>query len=191
MTTDSRSKMVRSAARLIRTQGMSGTSFSDVLADSGAPRGSIYHHFPEGKEQLAGDAIRWTAGWALERQRACQATTAAGVLACFFDLWRPIVLESKATEGCVVAGVAIDATAGQPDLIGLVRETFRSWIDLLTAQMEAVGVPVHRAHPIAVATLAGMEGALILCRAEGDIGPLEIVATELNRLASTAQTTTA
>ncbi len=71
MTSDSRARMVRSAASLIRTRGVTGTSFSDVLADSGAPRGSIYHHFPEGKEQLAADAITarevalgaWSPGW--------------------------------------------------------------------------------------------------------------------------------
>src|SRR2546430_4988817 len=60
VSTDSRASMVRSAASLIRSRGVSATSFSDVLADSGAPRGSIYHHFPGGKAQLAEDAIQWT-----------------------------------------------------------------------------------------------------------------------------------
>jgi TetR/AcrR family transcriptional regulator, lmrAB and yxaGH operons repressor len=190
MTTDSRAKMVRSAARLIRSQGLRGTSFSDVLADSGAPRGSIYHHFPQGKEQLAGDAIRWTSEWALRRQRSCPASTASDVLVCFFGLWRAVVLESNGTQGCVVAGVAIDSLGGQEGLIVLVRETFRSWVNLLTEQLEAVGVPAARARPIAVATVAGMEGALILCRAEGDIEPLETMAAELLRLLPRGSTRT-
>ena len=182
MATDSRASMVRSAAALIRTRGVSGTSLSDVLADSGAPRGSIYHHFPEGKEQLAGDAIRWTSERVLTYQRACPATTASGVLECFIGMWRQVVVASKATEGCVVAGVAIDTAAGEPGLIDVVRTTFRSWLDLLSDQLEAVGVPPARARPIAIATVAGMEGALILCRAEGNSGPLETVAAELMRL---------
>src|SRR5258706_13273015 len=70
VTKDTRASMVRSAATLIRTRGVSATSFSDVLADSGAPRGSVYHHFPEGKEQLAGDAIRWTSDRVLAHHRA-------------------------------------------------------------------------------------------------------------------------
>jgi AcrR family transcriptional regulator len=57
---NSRTSMISSAAALIGARGLSGTSFSDVLADSGAPRGSIYHHFPGGKKQLAGDVIAWT-----------------------------------------------------------------------------------------------------------------------------------
>jgi AcrR family transcriptional regulator len=173
--------MVRSAAFLIRSRGVSATSFSDVLADSGAPRGSIYHHFPHGKEQLAGDAIRWTSQRMLDHQRACPATTAAGVLDCFVDMWRQVVRASGGAAGWVVAGVAIDTAAGE-GLIEVVRETFRTWADLLADQFLVVGVPADRAAPIAMAALAGMEGALILCRAEGDGGPLETVAAELVRL---------
>ena len=182
MTKDSRASMVRSAASLIRTRGVSATSFSDVLADSGAPRGSIYHHFPKGKEQLAADAIQWTSERVLAHQRANPATTASGVLERFIDMWRQTVIVSGGKAGCVVAGVAIDTVAGEPGLIDVVRSTFRSWADLLADQLEAVGLPADRASAIATATLAGMEGALILCRAEGNSGPLETVAAELMRL---------
>jgi AcrR family transcriptional regulator len=182
MARDSRTKMVRSAASLIRTRGVNATSFTEVLADSGAPRGSIYHHFPQGKEQLAADAMRWTSERVLAHQRACPATTAAGVLDCFIDMWRQTVLASGGAAGCVVAGVAIDTAAGEPGLMDDVRATFRSWADLLAEQLEAAGIPAGRASTVALATLAGMEGALILCRAEGGVGPLETVAAELKRL---------
>ena len=182
MAADTRSKMVRSAAALIRTRGASATSLSEVLADSGSPRGSIYHHFPNGKKQLETDAIRWTSDRVLAHQRECPAPTASGVLECFIDMWRQVVVASHGTAGCVVAGVAIDTDARESGLIDVVRETFRSWRGLLTEQLEAVGVPPGRARPIALATVAGMEGALILCRAEGGPAPLETVATELLRL---------
>ena len=182
MTTDSRAKMVRSAASLIRTRGVSATSFSEVLADSGAPRGSIYHHFPQGKEQLAADAMQWTSQRLLAHQGACTATTAAGVMECFIDMWRQTVLASGGAAGCVVAGVAIDTPAGEPGLMDAVRSTFQSWVDLVAEQLEGTGVSRSRAAAIALATLAGMEGALILCRAEGNGGPLETVAAELMRL---------
>jgi TetR/AcrR family transcriptional repressor of lmrAB and yxaGH operons len=180
--TDSRASMVRGAVSLIRTRGVNATSFTDVLAESGAPRGSIYHHFPKGKEQLAGDAIRWTSERVLAHQRACRATTAAGVLDCFIDMWRQVVIASGGSAGCVVAGVAIDTAAEDRPMIDLVRATFRSWVELLTEQLEGVGVPGRRAARVAVAVVAGMEGALILCRAEGESGPLETVAAELKRL---------
>src|ERR1700687_3391983 len=110
--TDSRASMVRSAASLIRTRGVSATSFSDVLADSGAPRGSIYHHFPAGKEQLAEDAIRWTSQRVLAHQRTCPAKTPSEVLSWFIEMWRQVVRTSDGASGCVVAGVAIDTAAG-------------------------------------------------------------------------------
>ncbi len=182
MSKDSRASMVRSAASLIRTHGVSSTSFSEVVADSGAPRGSIYHYFPDGKDQLAGDAIRWTSDRVLAHQRTCEATGAAGVLECFIDMWRQVVLSSGGAEGCVVAGVAIDTFAREPGLIDVVRATYRSWIELLAEQLEAVGVPKAQVMPIATATVAGMEGALILCRADGSSAPLETVAVELKRL---------
>jgi hypothetical protein len=76
--------------------------------------------------------------------------------------------------------VDTDAAAGA--LMTVVRSAFRSWVELLRDQYTAAGVPADRAEPLAVATLAGMEGALILCRAERDVAPLDAVAEQLARL---------
>ena len=185
MTKDSRAKMVRSAAALIGTRGLSATSFSEVLEHSGAPRGSIYHHFPKGKRQLAEDAIQWTSDQILGHLRGCRATTPAELMACFIDLWRQSVLASRGTTGCAVAGVAIDIGAYEDVLIGIVRRTFRSWVTELADRLVELGLPGDRAKTIAFAAVAGMEGALILCRAEGNSRPLESVGEELMRLVAT------
>jgi len=181
--------MVRSAASLIRTRGVNATSFSEVLADSGAPRGSIYHHFPQGKEQLAEEAIRWTSESVLEHQRACRATTPAGVLDHFIAPWREVVVTSNGAAGCPVAGVAVDTLPDAKELMALVRAAFTSWIDLLADQLEAAGLEKDRARSLALATLAAIEGALILCRAERSARPLEMVAVELKRLAGSSSRT--
>jgi TetR/AcrR family transcriptional regulator, lmrAB and yxaGH operons repressor len=182
MPNDSRDRMVASAAALIGSQGVNATSLSDVLADSGAPRGSIYHHFPDGKAQLARDAVRWTSGRVLAYQAGFSGTTPRGVLERFIGMWRNVVLTSDGAAGCVVAGVALDTDATEPGLIDVVRETFRAWIDLLATQLEGTGVPAASSRQIATATLGGMEGALILCRAEGSVAPLDVVAEQLYRL---------
>jgi AcrR family transcriptional regulator len=182
MATDSRASMVRSAASLIRSRGVSATSLSDVLADSGAPRGSIYHHFPDGKRQLAEDAITWTSERVLAHLRAGGASRPSEVLERFIAMWRQVVVTSGATAGCVVAGVAIDTGPDDTALMDVVRATFRSWATVLAEELEVVGVPSARARPIALATIAAMEGALILCRAEGNVKPLDAVAEELMRL---------
>ena len=182
MEKDSRGKMIESAVKLIRTRGLSAASFSEVLADSGAPRGSIYHHFPEGKDQLAAAAVTLTSERVLAYQRAYDGTTPRGVLERFIGMWRRVVEASHGQAGCVVAGVAIDTVADVPGLIDLVRGTFRDWVGLLAAQLLATGLPKPRADAIALATVAGMEGSLILCRAEGTTAPLDTMAAELLRL---------
>jgi AcrR family transcriptional regulator len=153
-----------------------------VLADSGAPRGSIYHHFPEGKEQLTEAAIRWTSESVLEHQRTCRATTPAGVIDHFVDLWRQAVVTSNGAAGCPVAGVAVDTLPEAKELMALVGATFASWIELLADQLRGVGLKKDRARNVALSTLAAVEGALILCRAERGTQPLETVAAELKRL---------
>jgi AcrR family transcriptional regulator len=87
--------MVRSAASLIGSRGLNGTSFADVIDASGAPRGSIYHHFPRGKSQLAEDAIEWISDLVLPDIHGCPASTPADVVTCFADLWRQSVLASR------------------------------------------------------------------------------------------------
>jgi TetR/AcrR family transcriptional repressor of lmrAB and yxaGH operons len=180
MSGSSRVSMISSAAALIGARGLSGTSFSDVLADSGAPRGSIYHHFPGGKRQLAGDVIEWTSGQILGYLRACPADTADGVLAWFIDLWRQSVLASGGCGGCPVAGVAMDAD--DEELTVAARAAFAAWTALLAEQLAAAGVPADRARPIASIALTAMEGALVMCRVERSSAPLETAAGELMRL---------
>jgi TetR/AcrR family transcriptional repressor of lmrAB and yxaGH operons len=183
MSSDSRASMVRSAATLISSRGVNAMSFSDVVSDSGAPRGSIYHHFPEGKKQLAQDAVRWTAERVLAYQGAGDARTSSDVLERFIGMWRQVVVASGGSAGCVVAGVAIDtSTDADAGLFDVVRGAFRSWVSLLAAQLQAVGLPHERAVSIATMAVAAMEGALILCRAEGNVEPLDAVAAELMRL---------
>jgi TetR/AcrR family transcriptional repressor of lmrAB and yxaGH operons len=181
MGNSSRVSMISSAAALIGAHGLSGTSFSEVLADSGAPRGSIYYHFPGGKKQLAAEVIGWTTEQILGYLRSCPADTAAGVLEWFIDLWRQSVLASGGCGGCPVAGVAMDAD-DDDDLIRASRAAFESWATLLAEQLQATGVPARRAVPIATIALASMEGALVMCRAERGSEPLETVARELLRL---------
>jgi hypothetical protein len=83
-----------------------------------------------------------------------------------------------------VAGVALDSGSGDAALLGAVRRAFRSWVELLAAQLRSAGLARSRAACIAEVVLAALEGALILCRADGSAEPLEVVSRELVRLVS-------
>src|SRR5256885_12823041 len=145
MSTDSRASMVRSAASLIRSRGVSATSLSDVLADSGAPRGSIYHHFPDGKAQLAEDAIQWTSERLLAHVRAGAPTSPSAVLERFIAMWRQVVVASGGSAGCVVAGVANDTVPGRKGLMGGGRATLRSLVARVPEAIAGARRPSRRA----------------------------------------------
>jgi AcrR family transcriptional regulator len=170
--------MVESAAALIGANGVSATSFSAVVEESGAPRGSIYHHFPGGKLELASDAVEWRFQQVLGLQTSCPGPTPVEVLEWFVDMWRQVVVATGGAAGCVVAGVTIDSTPGDP-LLDVAQDTFRRWIETLAGQLEAAGLPPERSLAVATTALAAMEGALILCRAEGSVAPLEVVSAQL------------
>ena len=106
---------------------------------------------------------------------------ALGVLERFVDMWRKVVAEDGAS-GHGFAGIAPESKAENRASTEWLRNAFRSWIDLLAHQFEAAGLAAARARAFATATVAGMEGALLLCRAEGNSEPLDVVARELARL---------
>jgi TetR/AcrR family transcriptional regulator, lmrAB and yxaGH operons repressor len=178
-----RDRMISTAAVMIGSKGVTATSFSEVLAASGAPRGSIYHYFPRGKHQLVEDSLRWTSAQVLLYQRGCRSRSPEGILLHFLRFFRHSIVSSECKAGCPVAAVAIGAYVDREELSGVVRQSFRSWSALLAEQLSGVGVARARAQSLAVTALASVEGALILCRAQRSVGPLDAVASELRILA--------
>lgn len=176
--------MVASAAALLGTRGVAETSFAEVISASGAPRGSIYHHFPRGKEELIAEAVRWTSAQIVRYQRSCRASTAAGIVDHFLALFRRSVESSACRAGCPVAAVVVGSYPGEDPWSAEVRSSFRAWVNVLTSQLAGVGVPRAKARSLATGTLAGVEGALILCRAERSVAPLDAVAGELRARAA-------
>jgi AcrR family transcriptional regulator len=174
--------MVQSAAALIGSKGLNATSFTDVLASSGAPRGSIYFHFPGGKGELAKDAIRLTSEQVLAHMRACSPRSAEEVLDHFVAIFRHVVEATDGAAGCAVAGVTIDIPASDDELLDDAREAFHSWVALLAEQLEVAGIVKESAQGIATIAVASVEGALILCRAERGSAPLGAVARQLSLL---------
>jgi TetR/AcrR family transcriptional regulator, lmrAB and yxaGH operons repressor len=179
-----RERMVASAAQLLGSQGPRATTFSEVVRTSGAPRGSIYHYFPQGKRQLVEESVRWTEEQVLDHQRRYTGRTPAGVVDHFVGFFRRAVVASKYHAGCPVAAVVVGAYVDGESAGRAVSKTFRSWTDLLAEQLIGRGVAPERARTVSVMTVAGIEGALILSRAEGTVEPLDRVARELRRSVS-------
>lgn len=183
---DSRDRMIQSAALLFRENGYSGTGFRDVVEHSGAPRGSIYHHFPGGKEQLAAETVAWAAAL-IERRIAGAADSGDPivVLAAFVESWREVLEGSNFRAGCPVVAVAAEADAGST-ATEAAASAFTRWQDLIGRTLLEAGVSRTDARRLATTVVAAIEGAILLCRTRRDIRPLRDVHRALEATLRTA-----
>ena len=177
MPSDSRRKMIESAAVLLATRGLQGTAFSDVLERSGAPRGSIYHHFPGGKDQLVDAAIALAGDRALRVLDAVAGSPPREVTQFFLDLWRQVLVRSDLRAGCAV--LAVTVATDSPDLLNHAAAIFRAWRGRLAALYELGGMDAMAAARLATTVVAASEGAVVVSRAERSLEPFELVAAQL------------
>jgi AcrR family transcriptional regulator len=105
MAGDVRDRMIDGAIRLLAQQGLQATSFAEVLELTGAPRGSVYHHFPGGKDQLVGAAVDRAGARALHALDGKQGASAEELTTVFLALWRELLVRSDCGAGCAVLAV--------------------------------------------------------------------------------------
>jgi TetR/AcrR family transcriptional repressor of lmrAB and yxaGH operons len=172
-----RTNMVDGAVRLLATQGVEGTSFSEVLAAADAPRGSVYHHFPGGKSELMHAALDRASERSLAAMEAFRGQSAPEVLEHFLELWRGLLEYSHLNAGCAV--LAVTVTGPESDLHDHVGSIFKAWTDLLTELFVAGRLRVDAAHRMATLTIAATEGAIVLARAQRSTDPFDEVAATL------------
>src|SRR5437868_10600422 len=178
MTTDSRQRMIETAAVVMRERGVEATSFSEVLARSGAPRGSIYHHFPGGKAQLIEEATRYAGEFTASGLAAALAEDdPATAIGAFVSGWASILRRSDFSAGCPVlaASLAGDRSPGARDAAAA---AFARWEDILAEALEPHVTDPERSQQIATLVIAAVEGAVVLVRAQRSTEPLERVAAQ-------------
>jgi AcrR family transcriptional regulator len=175
--TDARRKMIESAVTLLAMRGLQGTAFSDVVERSGAPRGSIYHHFPGGKDQLVEAAIAASGQRTVQILDAVEGASPIAITTYFLDLWRDVLVRSKLRAGCAV--LAVTVATDSTDLLDHAAAIFRAWHARLTGLYVAAGVDPTTASSFAMTLIAASEGAVVLSRAQRDMAPFEQVAAHL------------
>ncbi|MDX6625216.1 MAG: hypothetical protein QOE56_205 [Solirubrobacterales bacterium] len=170
---DGRERLLYGAGRLLAERGYAGMELRDVAERGEAPRGSIYHHFPGGKAQLATEAaeldgVRIRIG--IERslvERGLKAT-----LAMFGEIFRKRAADDPGRIGCPVAAAAL-ARPEDPALAAAATAAFESWEGAIAAALEREGVAAERAATFAAMVVSTVEGALVRARAAGDHAPLD------------------
>ncbi|HEX7297926.1 MAG TPA: helix-turn-helix domain-containing protein [Solirubrobacteraceae bacterium] len=173
---DVRRRMVQSAAQLFGERGFAGAGLRDVVASSGAPRGSIYHHFPGGKAQLAQEAAQHAADAAARPAEVTSDPVSA--LHSYLDGWRA---ELRAND--FRAGSALAAVATAPADVTGAREAaaagYERWSNAFAEALRESGVRRKKAARLATLAVTAIEGAVVLCRARRDTAPLDDIGREL------------
>jgi TetR/AcrR family transcriptional repressor of lmrAB and yxaGH operons len=188
MATDTRTRMIEATALLLRRRGYHGTSLNDILSASGAPRGSLYFHFPGGKDQLVIEVTRDSVAGVTERLGAALAAEHDPAVAVhhIYQSVARMLEENEFSLGCPIAPVVLDAPNDVPDLAEICRAAFEQWIGLLCEAFMRAGVPERRAHALALLVESSLEGLMVIARATRDRAPLQAVADEVAALIEAA-----
>ncbi|HEV2924122.1 MAG TPA: TetR/AcrR family transcriptional regulator [Solirubrobacteraceae bacterium] len=177
----SRDAFIAATGRLLRRQGYDATGVNEIVGESGAPRGSLYFHFPGGKEELALAAMLREGG----KLRAAIASVMGSsddpgtALGRLVDALAHGLETSGFEDGCPIATVTLEAATRSKGVQEAAAAIFDSWIQALEERLLAGGLDVSTARRRAVLALAAIEGALILARARRDLEPLAAVREEL------------
>ena len=170
MAGDTRERMIEAAVHALRRDGVEGMSFTDVLRESGAARGAIYHHFPGGKSQLVAEAATDNGSEVRALLARLPAESPAAVVRGFLALIRPVVQESAGGSGCAVAAAAMASSPHDHDRLHDAATTaIGSWITELAGRFGAAGLARAEAHELACTLVTILEGAHVLARATGGI----------------------
>jgi TetR/AcrR family transcriptional regulator, lmrAB and yxaGH operons repressor len=186
VTTSSREAFVSSTAKLLRRQGFAATGLNEIVARSGAPRGSLYFHFPGGKQELALAAMEHS-GEQLRGGIAAVMASPGGTARTLGGLIDALAAGLEASgyrDGCPIATVTLEAAAGSEPIRLTAERVFSSWLAELEAALAAEGMEPEAARRRAMLVLAAIEGGLLLARARRDTAPLTAVREELQALLS-------
>jgi AcrR family transcriptional regulator len=180
---DTRKRMVLSTAALLREYGAGATSIDRVLAHSGAPRGSVYHHFPGGRAQLIDEAVVFAGDFIAGLiEDAMRADDPLEAIDAFFALWRERLVDSDFRAGCPIVAVAVETNDDAPQPARSAAAVFARWQQALAALFVRHGLREERGKRLAAFIIAAVEGAMIMCRAERSTAPLEAAAEEIHDL---------
>ncbi|OBI76528.1 TetR/AcrR family transcriptional regulator [Mycobacterium sp. E740] len=174
--------MLVSAAEVMRERGAAGVTIDEVLARSGAPRGSVYYHFPAGRNQILTEALQYAGEKITEVIDDAAARGGMYLVREFVAFWEELLVESDFTAGCPVVAAAIGSAEDEPRLTTVAGSIFGHWRDALTRAFVSDGFDESDAASLAITCIAALEGAVVLCRSTRTVDPLREVAQQVEFL---------
>ena len=170
-----RDRILQATAELYRRQGMSATGLKQISSAAKAPFGSIYHHFPGGKESISVEVIRCEGVRYGEFVGAQLADTdpAHGIPQLFENAGK--LMESQGySEACSIETIALEVASTNERLRLEAAEVFDGWLTRLSQWFGQLDITEEQSRRLAVATLTALEGAFVLCRTLRSVEPILI-----------------
>ena len=167
MATDTRDRIIDASAELFRRQGYTATGVKQIVAAASAPFGSLYHHFPGGKEQLGEEVIRRSGamyGELIPLFYDGSDDVVAATRNCFEGAALTLV-ETGYADACPIATVALEVSSVHEGMRVACADVFGGWLDALALRFRRAGIPARRARDLATQVISLLEGAFVLGRA--------------------------
>ncbi len=186
--TNARANAIASAQKLFRVQGYTATGLTQIIEQSGAPKGSFYFHFPRGKAQLAEEAIDQYVASRIAVLRTISADTAGDALKFVRRIFGTFAAEMVASNfqyGCLMQNLANELPALDAELTKRVARGFVDSTEVIAEHFRGCGFSSARASATATALVAALEGARTIARLERSPAVFEALAdVSVGRLAS-------
>jgi AcrR family transcriptional regulator len=171
-----RERIVATSAELFARPGYAATGLKQIVAEARAPFGSIYHHFPLGKEQLGAEAIR-ASGAVYEQLIPAVFDPAPDIVSAvraFFGGAGAHLEETGYADACPIATVALEVSSASEIMREACAEVFERWIAAGAARFKAAGADDALARELTIGMLCALEGAFVLARAQRSVEALRV-----------------
>src|SRR5664279_2237055 len=166
--------IVVAEVRLFRKHGYASTGLLEILKESEAPRGSLYHHFPGGKAAIGVAAIQAAGKTVLAtlQKLAAETNNPAELVARYFSMVAGWMEESSFHDGSPFTTIVLETVPQNVQLRQAADAVIKSWAEVLSSELLAAGVSGQKAIRLGYFTFGALEGALIHSRVKMDKAPI-------------------
>jgi AcrR family transcriptional regulator len=191
MSTTTRERIVEATSALFMQRGYAGSGLKDISTASAAPIGSLYHHFPGGKAELASETLR-VSGQAYQDIVTAVWDAAPDVVSAVRDCFAgaaDVLRDTDYADACPVATVALEVASSDDQLRRVTAEVFGSWLAAARERLAAAGIEPTAADDLAVTFVGALEGGFLLSRAAKDTAPMDALGRSVASLVEAALAT--
>ncbi|GER90115.1 putative HTH-type transcriptional regulator YxaF [Dictyobacter vulcani] len=179
-----RERILQTTCSLLEAQGYHATGLNQILIKSCTPKGSLYYYFPNGKEELASEAIRTTSRTVAEHIECQLAVSPDPVEAIrlFIQHIAQYIELSGFQAGGPLMMVALETVNSSEPLNAVCREAYQLLQAAFARKLISSGYSLEKATSLAEFTVASIEGGTILSRIQHSSAPLHRISEELGVL---------